>query len=203
MSFVGPFLARWFSHPTSLNRHLIRLIVGGLAPLLIFSIVMMVLFARQEQANRRRGLEDTARALALAVDLEIKASLTNLDALATADPLDFGLVDSFREIAVRIFRTQKSWKSIMLFDTSGQRLMSITKPQAADPGNISQENLTEVLRAARPVVSDYSADDSRERGVNIHVPVRREGKIIYVMTAAIEPQISPTFSYASKFPASG
>src|SRR6266511_3091096 len=189
MSFVGPFLARWFSHPTSLNRHLIRLIVGGLAPLLIFSIVMMVLFARQEQANRRRGLEDTARALALAVDLEIKASLTNLDALATADPLDFGLVDSFREIAVRIFRTQKSWKSIMLFDTSGRRLMSITKPQADDPGNISQENLTEVLRTARPVVSDYSADDSGERGVNIHVPVRREGKIIYVMTAAIEPQI--------------
>jgi len=189
MSFVDPFLARWFSRPTSLNRHLIRLIVGGLAPLLIFSIVMMVLFARQEQANRRRGLEDTARALALAVDLEIKASLTNLEALATADPLDFGLVDSFREIAVRIFRTQKSWKSIMLFDTSGRRLVSITKPEAADPGNIGQENLTEVLRTARPVISDYSADDSRERGVNIHVPVRREGKIIYVITAAIEPQI--------------
>jgi len=189
MSFVDPFLARWFSRPTSLNRHLIRLIVGGLAPLLIFSIVMMVLFARQEQANRRRGLEDTARALALAVDLEIKASLTNLEALATADPLDFGLVDSFREIAVRIFRTQKSWKSIMLFDTSGRRLVSITKPEAADPGNISPENLTEVLRTRRPVISDYSADDSHERGINIHVPVRREGKIIYVITAAIEPQI--------------
>jgi PAS domain S-box-containing protein len=189
MSFVGHFLARCFSRPTSLDRHLIRLIVGGLTPLLIFSIVMMVLFARQEQANRRRGLEDTARALALAVDLEIKASLTNLEALATADPLDFGLVDSFREIAARIFRTQKSWKSIMLFDTSGRRLVSITKPQAGDPGNISQENLIEVLRTQRPVISDYSADDSRERGVNIHVAVRREGKIVYVITAAIEPQI--------------
>jgi PAS domain S-box-containing protein len=189
MSFLGPFLARCFSRPISLNRHLIRLIVGGLAPLLIFSIVMMVLFARQEQANRRRGLEDTARALALAVDLEIKASLTNLEALATADPLDFGLVDSFREIVVRIFRTQKSWKSIMLFDTSGRRLFSITKPQGADPGNISPENLTEVLRTRRPVISDYSADDYHERGINIHVPVRRENKIVYVITAAIEPQI--------------
>src|SRR4029434_5431992 len=96
MSFLGPFLARCFSGPISLNRHLIRLIVGGLAPLLIFSIVMMVLFARQEQANRRRGLEDTARALALAVDLEIKASLTNLEALATSDPLHFRLGDTFR-----------------------------------------------------------------------------------------------------------
>jgi PAS domain S-box-containing protein len=189
MSLISSYLARWFSRSISLNRHLIRVIVGGLAPLLIFSIIMMVLFARQEQANRRRGLEDTARALALAVDLEIKASLTNLEALATADPLDFGLVDSFREIAARIFRTQKSWKGIMLFDTSGRRLMSITKPQAADPGDISQENLTEVLRAGRPLISDFSAGDSHERGINIHVPVRREKKIIYVLTAAIEPQI--------------
>jgi PAS domain S-box-containing protein len=189
MSIFGSLLARWFSRPISLNQHLIRLIVGGLAPLLIFSIVMMVLFARQEQANRRRGLEDTVRALALAVDLEIKASLTNLEALATSDPLDFGLVDSFQEIATRIFRTQKSWKSIMLFDTSGRRLMSIAKPLAVDPGNISQENLTDVLRTGRPLISDFSVDDSRERGINIHVPVRRQNKIVYVITAAVDPQV--------------
>jgi PAS domain S-box-containing protein len=189
MSFISSHLTRWFFRSTSLNRHLIRVIVGALAPLLIFSIVMMVLFARQEHANRRRGLEDTARALALAVDLEIKASLTNLEALATADPLDFRLVDSFREIAARIFRTQKSWKGIMLFDTSGRRLMTITKPSAADPGDISEKNLTEVLRTGWPVVSDFSPDDSREKGINIHVPVRREKKTVYVITAAIEPQI--------------
>ena len=189
MSLISSYFARWFSRSITLNRHLIRVIVGGLAPLLIFSIVMMVLFARQEQANRRRGVEDTARALALAVDLEIKASLTNLEALATSDPLDFGLVDSFGEIAIRIFRTQKSWKAIMLFDTSGRRLLSIVKPSGADPGHIGQENLTEILRTGRPVISDFAADDSRERGINIHVPVRREKKILYVITAAIEPQI--------------
>jgi len=189
MSFVGLFSARWFSRSTSLNLHLIRLIVGGLAPLLIFSIVMMVLFARQEQANRRRGLEDTARALALAIDLEIKASITNLEALATSDPLDFGLVDSFRQVAERIFRAQQSWKSIMLFDTSGRRLLSIAEPLAADPGNISRDNLTEVLRTGRPLISDFPAADSREKAINIHVPVRREKKIVYVISAAIEPQI--------------
>jgi PAS domain S-box-containing protein len=189
MTFISSYSARWFSRPTSLNRHLIRVIVGGLAPLLIFSIVMMVLFARQEQANRRRGVEDTARALALAVDLEIKASLTNLEALATSDPLDFGLVDSFGEIAARIFQTQKSWKAIMLFDTSGRRLLNIARPPGADPGNISQENLTEVLRTRRPLISDFSDENSREKGINIHVPVRREKKTLYVITAAIEPQI--------------
>jgi PAS domain S-box-containing protein len=189
LSFIPSSFARWFSRPTSLNLHLVRVIVSGLAPLLIFSIVMMVLFARQEQADRRRSLEDTARALALAIDLEIKASLTNLEALATSDPLDFGAVDSFREIATRIFRTQNSWKSIMLFDASGRRLVNITRPGAADPGTISRENLTEVIRTRRPLVGDFSLGESSERGINIHVPVRRQNKTIYIITATIDPQI--------------
>jgi uncharacterized membrane protein len=63
--------SRWFDEPTALNAYLVRLIFVGLVPILVFSVFMMVLFARQEQANRQRGLEDTARALALAVDREI------------------------------------------------------------------------------------------------------------------------------------
>ena len=186
---VASFFARSFSRSTSLNRHFLRLIVGGLAPLLIFSIVVMVLFARQEQTARRRGVEDTARGLALAVDLEIKASLNGLEALATSDTLDFGAVDSFREIAERIFRTQKSWKSIMLFDPSGRRLVRIAKPRSPDSGYISEANLAEVLRTWRPVVTDFLVADPSERGINLHVPVRRQNEILYVVTAAIDPEI--------------
>ena len=56
-----------FSYPVTLNSYLIRLVLGALGPLLIFAVFMMVLFARQEQENRRLGLESTARALALAI----------------------------------------------------------------------------------------------------------------------------------------
>ena len=67
------FLNFKHSHPIALNAYLNRLIIGALVPLLIFFIFMMVLFARQEQASRRRGLESTSRALVLAVDQEILA----------------------------------------------------------------------------------------------------------------------------------
>jgi hypothetical protein len=59
---------------------------------------MMVLFARQEQANRQRGLKDTTRALALAIDQEIESSVTNLTALATSEPLDFGSCRNFASL---------------------------------------------------------------------------------------------------------
>jgi len=201
MATLGQFFTRWFSRPTSVKSHLIGVILGGLGPLLIFSIVMMVLFTRQEQTNRKRGLQDTARALALAIDQEINASITHLEALATSEPLDSGAVDSFRRAAARILRTQDSWQSIMLFDPLGQRVVSISKPLAAEPRGISGVSLNQVVRNRRPVISDFPEGGSVELGVHVYVPVARENKIIYVLAAAIEPQIFTDILTRQKIPA--
>jgi PAS domain S-box-containing protein len=194
--------ADWYSRPTSLNSYLFRLIVGGLAPLLIFSVFMMVLFAGHEQANRRRGLEDTARALALAVDQQIESSITNLEALATSEPLDVGAVNVFRSIAARTLNTQKSWKSISLFDPRGQQLISIAIPVTEQPGGINRANLERVLSTRRPVISDFPVTESGEKGINIHVPVVREQIVIYILTAAIEPQVFTEILIQQKLPSS-
>jgi PAS domain S-box-containing protein len=180
---------RWSRLPLSMNHYLIRLIIGALGPLLIFSIFMMILFARQEQANRRRGLEDTTRALALAIDQEIESSITNLEALATSEPLDVGAVNVFHAAAARILHTQNSWKKLTLFDPRGRALMNIAKPLVEDSGVISRESLNAVMKTRLPVISDFPSRNSREIGINIHVPVMREEKIIYILTAGIDPGV--------------
>ena len=195
-------LSRWFSEPTALNAYLVRLIFVGLVPILVFSIFMMVLFARQEQANRQRGLEDTARALALAIDREMESSITNLQALATSESLDVGAVNVFRSVAARILRTQKSWKSISLFDPQGRQLAQMTKPLVDAPKGISRQSLDAVLLTRRPFISDFPQVDSPESGVNIHVPVVREQTIIYILTAAIEPQVFTDILLQQKLPPS-
>lgn len=199
---LPPQVSRWFSEPTALNAYLVRLIFVGLVPILVFSVFMMVLFARQEQANRRRGLEDTARALALAIDREMESSITNLQALATSESLDVGAVNVFRSVAARILRTQKSWKSISLFDPQGRQLAQMTKPLVDTPKGISRESLDAVLRTRRPFISDFPQVDSPESGVNIHVPVVREQTIIYILTAAIEPQVFTDILLQQKLPPS-
>ena len=195
-------LSRWFSEPTALNAYLVRLIFVGLVPILVFSVFMMVLFARQEQANRQRGLEDTARALALAIDREMESSITNLQALATSESLDVGAVNVFRSVAARILRTQKSWKSISLFDPQGRQLAQMTKPLVDAPKGISRQSLDAVLLTRRPFISDFPQVDSPESGVNIHVPVVREQTIIYILTAAIEPQVFTDILLQQKLPPS-
>jgi hypothetical protein len=39
------------------------LVVAALAPVLVFSVVMVVLFSRQERAAAEQGMRETARAL--------------------------------------------------------------------------------------------------------------------------------------------
>lgn len=193
-------LNSWFTRPLSMHSFLTRLIVGALGPLLVFSIFIMILFARQEQANRRRSLEDTTRALALAIDQEIESSITNLEALATSEPLDVGAVKVFRAAAARILRTRTSWKRLTLFDPKGQALMSIAKPLFEDTGVISRENLDTVMRTWLPVISDFPSPDSHENGINVHVPVVREGTIIYILTATIEPRVFTEILTRQKVP---
>ena len=178
-----------FSQPISLNSYLIRLIIGALGPLLVFSVFMMVLFARQEQANRRRGLEGTARSVALAVDQEIKSSITNLEALATSEPLDVGAVNVFQQaVAARFLKTQNDWRSLTLFNPLGQPVASVRKSPDVELTHISRDNLQGLMRTRLPIVSDYPGADTGESGISIHVPVVRDQTIIYILSAAVEPR---------------
>ena len=183
-----PKLNNWLARPLSVHSFLTRLIIGAVGPLLVFSIFIMILFARQEQSNRKRGLEDITRALALAIDQEIESSITNLEALATSEPLDVGAVNVFRAAAARILQTQNSWKSLTLFDPRGRARMELAKPLVEDVGIISRENLQAVLSTRLPVISNFPGPESRENGINIHVPVVRDQTIIYILTATIEPR---------------
>jgi len=190
-----------YSRPVALNAYLNQLIIGALVPLLLFSIFMMVLFARQEQASRRRGLESTARALVLAVDQEIKSSITTLQALATSESLDVGAVNVFRAVAARMLATQKNWQSLALFDPKGRQLATIAKPEAGVVGvPISPQSLEGVLQTSLPIIGDFPARDAEESGINVHVPVVRDRTIIYILSASIDPRVFTEILAQQKIP---
>ena len=187
-----------FNRPIALNAYLTRIIVGALGPLLVFSIFMMVLLARQEQANRRTGLENTSRALILALDQEIKSSVTNLEALATFEPLDVGAVHVFQAAAKRIVDMQESWKALALFDPKGKRLASMLKPGATQPITLPRESLGELMRTRQPVIANETEGDAAE--VRVHVPVVRDRTIIYILSAVIDPRVFTEILAQQKIP---
>src|SRR4029078_13048751 len=133
---------------------------------------------------------------------EMESSITNLQALPTSESLDVGPVNVFHSVPAGLLRTQNSWKISTLVDPQGRQLAQMTKPLVDAPKGISRQSLDAVLLTRRPFISDFPQVDSPESGVNIHVPVVREQTIIYILTAAIEPQVFTDILLQQKLPPS-
>jgi hypothetical protein len=79
----------------------------------------------------------TASALTVAVDHELIASISTLQALATARSLDSGDLKPFYEEAQRVLRTHRSWTTITLSDDHGQQVIFEPLRPAGDSGSSS------------------------------------------------------------------
>ena len=101
--------------------------LAALIPLLIFSIVII----RQDLVEREnildRGMHDTARALSLAIDGEIKASLAVLETLASSPLLDRAELETFHGLAQRAMQGRQR-ANLNLFDLSGVALLNSSRP---------------------------------------------------------------------------
>jgi PAS domain S-box-containing protein len=159
-------------------------------PLLAFSVVMVVMFTRQERATFERGARDTARALSLAVDRDLLRSMTTLEALATSKALDAGALGAFVREAQRVLPTQEGWLDIMLFDRAGKELLTLAASRAPGAGTVDADVVLRVADTGRPSVSDLRAvGPPRHHVVTVSVPVVREGRIRYVLAASLSPDV--------------
>ena len=123
MALFASLFSRPRLRPITLKSHLLKLILVGVLPLLIFSIGMVVLLARQERAALKRGLVETTRALTVALDKEFESSITALKGLATSEHLGIGDVIGFYDVTSRVLQSQTQWKKIIFLDSCGQAIV--------------------------------------------------------------------------------
>ncbi|MCC2669352.1 MAG: Chemotaxis protein methyltransferase CheR [Armatimonadetes bacterium] len=174
-----------------LRWHLVFLVVGALLPVAAFSTMVVVRVATQQQEASHRRLTYSARLMAEAVDREISSTIRILEALAQDESLDTGDLKRFWAASRRTHRSQPSWLSVLLVAPDGRQLVASTRPwgtplprSVADP-----ESLQAVLRTGRPSVGRLARGKKGGRwAFPVRVPVRRDGQIRYVLTAAIPPQ---------------
>ena len=72
----------------SVRAHFLLLYLGTVIPLAVVSAAALFYLARAEFRSVKRGLQDTATALAAATDRELLASITTLQALASSELFD-------------------------------------------------------------------------------------------------------------------
>ncbi|HEU4343921.1 MAG TPA: ATP-binding protein [Candidatus Binatia bacterium] len=187
--------------PVSLRFNLIFLVLVTTIPLLVFSIGMIFLFAREERATFQRGATERTRALLTTVDLELWRSIATLEALATSIHFDEDNLRAFYDEAARVIKSQPGWFTIILAAPTGQQVVNLGRPFGADlPMVAEKESLDQVLRTGKPTVGPLSQGLGKRYAFAVRVPVIRNGVIKYVLTAVVDPQSITELLLAQKLP---
>ena len=169
-----------------LRFRLFLLAASGLLPLAV--VVLLVL--SYMTGERSRDARDTAlavsRALATAVDAELRSSVSVLQSLSLLDELQPPRLAEFHALARRVAASQ-GWRSVVLADANGRIVMSSSlAPGAPPPEPVDPESLRLAVKTLHPVVGRVSKGP---RGIGpafpVRLPVLRDGQLLYVLTAVI------------------
>ncbi|MEJ5990019.1 ATP-binding protein [Ramlibacter sp. PS3R-8] len=170
----------------TLRFRLFLLAASGLLPLAVVACVVLAYLAHE----RQQDVQDTAlalsRALATAVDSELRASASVLESLALSDELQPQRLAEFHSLAGRITDRQ-GWRAIVVADGTGRVILNSARPvvgpteEAVDP-----ESMRRALASRTPVVGTLAVGRFQQGpAFAVRVPVLHEGSLRYVLSAVI------------------
>ena len=173
-----------------LRNHILLLVVATVVPMTLFAAALIFYNARLQQEAAERGMRDTARALALALDREIHDITTGVQTLAASrhldDPPD---LRRFYDEAVSVSRSFGGWA--VLSDPSGRQFFNTLRPFGEElplPSAKSLEMMRAVAARRRPFVSNLVVGTvTRRPAVIVAVPVIRGAHVRYVLDFPLEP----------------
>jgi PAS domain S-box-containing protein len=174
----------------SLRSHLFALIAVALVPMVFFAGVIVLNLGREQRMSVERGLQTTVRALAIAVEREVAASIRSLEVLATSDLLSRGDLAAFQARAKRAVEAQDVWYVLALTDPAGQLLLNTGRPFGTSLPRIDDRDyFRRLIATGRPAVSNLVAGRTTGQiNVTVAVPVRHAGALRYILFAAIRPE---------------
>jgi PAS domain S-box-containing protein len=170
-----------------LRAHLGLLILGTLLPMVAFSAAMLVWMHRQTRAATERGLLDTARAVAVAVDREHSGTIAALKVLATSEHLRSGNLTAFHRVAREAVATQPTWQNVVLYTPSARPLVNTLLPIGAPvPAVANREPVERAVRTRVAAVSDLFVGRLTNRPlISIVIPVDEGGTPRYALGAVV------------------
>jgi signal transduction histidine kinase/ActR/RegA family two-component response regulator len=157
-----------------------------LLPLAIAAGVVLGYLAGERERDAQETALAVSRALATAVDAELRATVSVLQSIALSDELDGPRLPQFHGLAARVAARQ-GWRAIVLAAPTGHVLLrSGVQLGSENPQPVDRESMARAIAAAQPVVGPVTR--SPRDGVSafaVRVPVVRDGHLQYVLSAVI------------------
>jgi signal transduction histidine kinase/ActR/RegA family two-component response regulator len=175
-----------------LRRALFALAAATILPILGIAVLAAALVIQQKNDNLVSVAKTRNRATLAAVDAELRGAIGTLQAIGEVRELQVGDIRSFHQYAQVVLRSHSSWQNVLLHDADGHQLANARLPWNAELLYKPVESRTfDALRQGHPAaITDLVAAPllNQELGISVRVPVLRDGKLAYVLTAVLKPR---------------
>ncbi|MFL6660760.1 MAG: ATP-binding protein [Rhizobacter sp.] len=175
----------------SLRQRLLALAAVAILPLALMSGVALRALLEQQRLQIEQSGLDLTRALVTAVDTELRLTISTLQTLAATEPLVGGAdpaLDDFHRLSRRVMASRPEWLGLMLADASGHVLFSTDRAPGLAPEPITDNpSFDQAVRSAAPVIGSLARDAHGRASVPVRVPIVRDGRPLYVLTAFLKP----------------
>jgi diguanylate cyclase (GGDEF)-like protein len=174
--------------PTIRSR-LILLVMACVVPTSLVVATLIALNYYHDHAALGQASKITARAMMSVVDAELAGVQGALLALSTSPSLQTGDLATFYRQAKSVLETQAAINIVLLDRTFQQRVNTLRPYGSALPLEKSpSQQLKQVFITGRSVTTDiFIGPVTKKPFIAVAVPVYRDGIIVYVLAAGIEP----------------
>jgi len=161
-------------------------------PLALVSGLALRALLQEQLVQTEQSTLNLTRALATAVDNELRLTVSALQSLALADATvgagEDGLAKA-RDLAVRALASRPEWRAVILLKPSGEVLFNTGYPIGAPlPPASDPSSLSEIVASRAPVVGSLARGPLGNMGIAVRVPVMRGDELCCVLTAILRPE---------------
>src|SRR5882724_5858925 len=136
-----------------LRMRLLLLAASGLVPFMIVLAWGLDHLVEERRAEAERSVLDLSRALATAVDSELRSITALLEQMSTSDDLEQADLRGFY-LSARRTAEQLGWRRVVLSDSEGRNLLRTGDPfGTSDPVPVEPVSLARVIQSQAPVVT--------------------------------------------------
>jgi signal transduction histidine kinase/CheY-like chemotaxis protein len=171
---------------TSLRRQLLLLTLWGLLPIALLGAWGIGAAIDQHRRELERSTLELSRALSSAVESELNATVSALAALAASPNLRQGNLRAFYGHARSEAAVRESLTAIVLTDGTGKFIFSSDLP-FGEGRIVDAESIRQAIETGKPVIGSVRPGPRDQVAFPVRLPVFLDGKVAYVLTAAVTP----------------
>ncbi len=177
---------------TRLRHRLLLIATVAIVPLAVMSAIALQALLEQQRHQSEEAALNLTRAMATAVDNELRLTISALQSLALTEAIGSPSPDqlaSAYQLATSALAARPEWRAVLLTRPSGEVVFNTVLPFGrALPPLTEPASLADVRRTGAPAVGPLTTGPLGNKGVPVRVPVLRDGQMRYALTAVLKPE---------------